>query len=407
VGAVTDRDCDPSPQTSSGQLDEMWRRQLVWWHTLFGALLGVSAVLMLVTRGPHLWLQLACLTGMAAAYAMWGWRGFGAMNVRAGLLYLTVAWALFLVLLFLDADGDPWILTFALFPQTWAILERRRAVPFVIVAVVAFAVVRMWQTSVTGESVAGILISSVIMLALSLVLGLFIDRIVREADSRARVIDELRQTQAQLAAAERARGVLTERERLSREIHDTLAQGFTSVVALARATESALARGDVQTASERLALIEATAAANLSEARLIVAELTPGHLQSRTLSQALQRLVDAVAAESGMTGRLHVVGDPVALAANSEVVLLRTAQEALANVRRHSGASSFTVTLTYAAEGGAVLEVSDDGAGFDPQASHRGYGLDGATARAAEVEGRFEVVSTAGEGTTVRVEVPA
>jgi signal transduction histidine kinase len=102
-----------------------------------------------------------------------------------------------------------------------------------------------------------------------------------------------------------------------------------------------------------------------------------------------------------------VVGDPVALAANSEVVLLRTAQEALANVRRHSGASSFTVTLTYAAEGGAVLEVSDDGAGFDPQASHRGYGLDGATARAAEVEGRFEVVSTAGEGTTVRVEVPA
>jgi signal transduction histidine kinase len=327
--------------------------------------------------------------------------------VRAGLLYLTVAWALFLVLLFLDADGDPWILTFALFPQTWAILERRRAVPFVIVAVVAFAVVRIWQTSVTGESVAGILISSVIMLALSLVLGLFIDRIVREADSRARVIDELRKTQAQLAAAERERGVLTERERLSREIHDTLAQGFTSVVALARATEAALARGDLQTASERLALIEATAAANLSEARLIVAELTPGHLQSRTLSEALQRLVDAVAAESGMTGRLHVVGDPVALAANSEVVLLRTAQEALANVRRHSGASSFTVTLTYSAEGGAVLEVSDDGAGFDPQASHRGYGLDGATARAAEVEGRFEVVSTAGEGTTVRVEVPA
>jgi signal transduction histidine kinase len=212
----------------------MWRRQLVWWHTLFGALLGVSAALMLVTRGPHLWLQLACLTGMALAYAVWGRRGFGAMDVRAGLLYLTVAWALFLVLLFLDADGDPWILTFALFPQTWAILERRRAVPFVIVAVVAFAVVRIWQTSVTGESVAGILISSVIMLALSLVLGLFIDRIVREADSRARVIDELRKTQAQLAAAERERGVLTERERLSREIHDTLAQGFTSVVALAR-----------------------------------------------------------------------------------------------------------------------------------------------------------------------------
>ena len=97
---------------------------------------------------------------------------------------------------------------------------------------------------------------------------------------------------------------------------------------------------------ERLALIEQTAADNLSEARLIVAEMTPGHLQSRTLSEALQRLVDAVSAESGMAGTLRVEGEPVVLPANSEVVLLRTAQEGLSNVRRHSGATTFEVSLS-------------------------------------------------------------
>lgn len=134
--------------------------------------------------------------------------------------------------------------------------------------------------------------------------------------------------------------------------------------------------------------------------------LTPGHLQSRTLSEALQRLVDAVAGESGRTGRLRVDGEPVVLPANSEVVLLRTAQEALSNVRRHSGASSFEVVLSYAVSGRVVLEVTDDGAGFDPGGGRRGFGLDGATARAAEVAGRFEVDSSPGSGTTVRVEVP-
>ena len=189
-----------------------------------------------------------------------------------------------------------------------------------------------------------------------------------------------------------------ERERISREIHDTLAQGFTSVVTLARATELALDRGDLAAVRERLQLIEQTAADNLSEARLIVAEMTPGHLQSRTLSEALQRLVDAVSAESGMTGTLRVEGEPVVLPANSEVVLLRTAQEGLSNVRRHSGATTFEVALSYEPDGPVALAVSDNGVGFAPGAEARGYGLDGATARAAEVGGRFDVDSAPGAG---------
>jgi signal transduction histidine kinase len=264
----------------------------------------------------------------------------------------------------------------------------------------------VWQGPRTGEELVGVAISTVIMLVLSLTLGLFIHRLVSEADARARTIDELHRTRAELATVERAQGVAAERERMSREIHDTLAQGFTSVVTLARATQSALERGDVDAVRERLRVIEETAAENLAEARLIVAEMTPGHLQSRTLSEALQRLVDAVSAGSGMRGALRVEGVPVVLPANSEVVLLRTAQEALANLRRHSRATRFEVLLTYAADAPVALEVTDDGVGFDRDTVSTGYGLDGATARAAEVGGSFEVDSAPGAGARLRVEVP-
>jgi signal transduction histidine kinase len=384
----------------------MWRGQLRWWHALFAVLVVTTAVVMVAEDKAHLGWRIAIVVGIGVAYAVWGRRGLGERSPLAGVGYLAVAWGLMVVLMALDGTGTAWILTFGLFPQTWAILPRNKAALTVFLAVVGIALVRIWQSPRTVDEFVGIAISTVIMLVLSLTLGLFIDRIIREADTRATTIDELRRTQAQLAAAERDQGVAGERERISREIHDTLAQGFTSVVTLARATESALERGDLAVVRARLRLIEQTASDNLSEARLIVAELTPGHLQSRTLSEALQRLVDAVAAESGMTGRLRVEGDPVVLPANSEVVLLRTAQEGLANVRRHSGARSFEVFLSYAADGPVAMTVTDDGVGFTPDAALRGYGLDGATARAAEVGGSFEVSSEPGTGARLRVEVP-
>ena len=399
-------DCGAEQGSSSDDLDEMWRGQLRWWHGFFAVLVVTTVVVMLAEDKQHLGWRLGCVVAIGAAYAVWGRRGMGERDARAGLTYLALAWGLMIVLMALDGTGTAWILSFGLFPQTWAILPRNKAAVTVILAVVGIGLARLWQGPRTGDDFVGIAISTVIMLVLSLTLGLFIDRIISEADTRARTIDELKRTQDELAAAERAQGVAGERERISREIHDTLAQGFTSVVTLARATELALDRGDLAAVRERLHLIELTAADNLSEARLIVAEMTPGHLQSRTLSEALQRLVDAVSAESGMTGTLRVEGEPVVLPANSEVVLLRTAQEGLSNVRRHSGATTFEVALSYEPDGPVALAVSDNGIGFAPGAEARGYGLDGATARAAEVGGRFDVDSAPGEGSRLRVEVP-
>jgi signal transduction histidine kinase len=385
-------------------LEEMWRRQQLVWHALFAVLLAVAAAVVLLepssTRVP----QLALLGAMAVAYLVWGVRGLRQQG-REGLVYVVVVWVLFLVLVAAEPQGEPWLLTFALFPQTWAMVPKRTAVVVVVTGIAAFTALRVWQVSSTGEGLGGLFVGSLIMLALSLAIGLFVDRLVTEAESRSQALRELRAAQADLAAAERAQGVSAERERMSREIHDTLAQGFTSVLTLARATESALDRGDLDVVRERLRLIERTAADNLTEARLIVAETTPGHLQSRSLAQALRRLVDAVTEGTGLPAGLQVEGDPAPLPAACEVVLLRTAQEGLANVRRHARASRVDVRLSYLHDR-VVLEVVDDGTGFDAADRRPGYGLDGATARAGEVGGRLEVTSAPGAGTALRAEVP-
>lgn len=384
----------------------MWRRQLIFWHVLFGALLAVTALLVVAVGHPRMWARLACLAGIAVAYAVWGRRGLGERAPRAAATYLASAWVLLFVLLLLDANGYVWLLTFGLMPQTWASIGRNRAVVVVVVASLTFGGILWLRSSRSPSETMGVLVSTGIMLTLAIVLGLFIDRIMREANSRAETIDELRRTQDQLAAMEREEGVLHERERLSREIHDTLAQGFTSILALARAADSAAARGDVALVRERLRLLESTAVENLAEARRLVAALTPGHLVSSTLPQALERVVASATETSGIRGRLVVTGQPVAASANAEVVLLRTLQEALANIRRHSGAESFEVVLSYDQPQSVALSVTDDGCGFDPLAPRAGFGLNGARARAADLGSNLAIESAPGGGTTVRLEVP-
>ena len=317
-----------------------------------------------------------------------------------------MAWSALLAIQWVDPSTQAWLLYFTLFPQLWAMVPTRWAAIGTVLVIVAFSVVRWAQSDFAAGTLTEILISGTISMGLSLSLGLFINRIVGEAESRAETIDELRATQDRLAAAERDRGVHEERERISREIHDTLAQGFTSVVALSRAAQAALARGDLATAGERLALIEHTASDNLDEARLIVAELTPGHLQSRTLGEALERLGAAVSSETGMRAEVRVAGDPVPLGGSAEVVILRTAQEALSNVRRHASAARVDLTLAYDDPHAVVLTVHDDGLGFEPDGTRAGFGLDGVQARAAEVGGAVEVLSGPGSGTTLRLVVP-
>ncbi|MGW6444127.1 sensor histidine kinase [Lentzea sp. NPDC055074] len=177
-------------------------------------------------------------------------------------------------------------------------------------------------------------------------------------------------------------GVLEERQRLAREIHDTLAQGFSSINLL-------LSLGETTKAAE-------VARENLGEARRFVRDLSPIH---GTLVEALHRLVPHV----------EVDGDPYALSVQTEVALLRVAQGAVANVFEHSGAGRVAITLSYL--GDAVsMDVVDDGRGFDPAqvrtAHGRGYGLASIRGRITELGGTVSVESAPGEGTAVAVTVP-
>jgi signal transduction histidine kinase len=195
-------------------------------------------------------------------------------------------------------------------------------------------------------------------------------------------------------------------------VHDTLAQGFTSIVVLAQTAAVQLPAG-ASAAAERVALIEEVARENLADARAMVAAFSPAALDSATLVEALQRLAERFGRETGIATRVDLAalstpergdGTP-ALARSEEIVLLRGAQEALANVRRHAAADA--VVLRVARLGGAVsVHVEDDGVGFDPATAH-GVGLAGLRDRAAEVGGSVDVASAPGRGTRVTVRVPA
>jgi signal transduction histidine kinase len=211
--------------------------------------------------------------------------------------------------------------------------------------------------------------------------------------------------------AQREAGVLEERGRLSREIHDTLAQGFSSIVLLARAAgEDGTAAGR---RGELVDQIRSTAADNLGEARRIVAALAPPDLAEHGLAAALGRLLAALHTATGVETDLRVEGGLPPMPTAAEVTLLRVAQSALANVRAHSGAGRVVVTLS-AAEGEVRMDVLDDGRGFDatgwaarPGPSEAGgYGLRAMRARLRAAGGDLEVESEPGEGTVVSASLP-
>ena len=236
------------------------------------------------------------------------------------------------------------------------------------------------------------------------VVGTAIMTSMRQRTRLAALVEELAATRAESARLSREAGAAAERERLAREIHDTLAQGFTSIVALAQAVEPEL-DSDTAAAKRHVELIRSTARENLAEARAMVAELTPTELRDGSLPAAVQRQCDRLSAETGITATVRVDGELPPLGMATDVVLLRATQEAFANIRKHSQASTVTVVLA-PVEYGVRLSVADNGIGL-PDEHTEGFGLRGMRARATQVGGAMSATPTPGGGTTVTVEVPA
>ena len=154
-----------------------------------------------------------------------------------------------------------------------------------------------------------------------------------------------------------------------------------------------------------LQLAEHTARENLAEARTVVAALQPAALQSASLPDALRRLCTSFRAETEVVATVVVNGEARPLPASEDVVLLRSAQEALANIRKHAYARTVTITLNYQSVG-VCLSVVDDGHGFDADAQTSGYGLSGMRHRVAQVGGAMRLDSSPGGGTDLQVSLP-
>ncbi|MDX3572239.1 sensor histidine kinase [Streptomyces sp. ID05-47C] len=231
-------------------------------------------------------------------------------------------------------------------------------------------------------------------------LGLWVHRFVGRSNERQEQLTaELAVTQEELATAYQRQGAAEERERLAREIHDTLAQGFASIVVLA---EAARAATDPVRRAEQLTSIEQTARENLAEARVLVGSAPESGVAPGSLATTLRRTLDRFVQDTGLTVTAELAD--MDLEQRTRVALLRCTQESLANVRKHSGASTVGVVLTELA-GGVELEITDDGRGFVVEES-RGFGLDGMRRRLAELDGELAVTSSLGDGTRVLASLP-
>jgi signal transduction histidine kinase len=204
--------------------------------------------------------------------------------------------------------------------------------------------------------------------------------------------------------------VLGERQRLARKIHDTLAQGLTGIVTQLEAAEAAL-EGRPESVRAHLDAARRLARESRGEARRSVRALRPGPLEAGRLVDALGDVARRWASDHGVPAAVTTVGDARPLSSETEVTLLRVAQEALANAGRHANASAVALTLAFG-DGQVSLDVTDDGVGFDPGAagggngSGGGFGLTAMHERAAALQGSLEVESGPGQGTTIVATIP-
>lgn len=210
---------------------------------------------------------------------------------------------------------------------------------------------------------------------------------------------------AELSAQGREAAVAGERNRIARDIHDTLAQGFTGIIVQLEAAEDASRRGLGGEAEQHLITARNLARESLSEARRSVQALRPRSLEAGGITHALRALFGTLTEGTALLSEFQVLGGPRTLPPEWEENLFRIAQECLTNVLRHARASRFVATISFAPDE-VWLQFADDGRGFDPAAKSEGYGLLGMRERVGAMGGRMEVRSTAGHGTTLWIHLP-
>jgi signal transduction histidine kinase len=282
--------------------------------------------------------------------------------------------------------------------------------------VVSAAMVGGYPSADAGHTVTYLLVAAVLV-ALTMNSASIANRIIEQNQERGRMIGELAEANrrleasmaenaelhAQLVTRARQAGIIEERQRLAGEIHDTLAQGLTGIIAQLEAAEHN--RHHPDTWPRHVAQARALARANLTDARRSVRALRPEQLEQASLPEAIGTLARTWSETSMIDAELQTTGTVVRADPGTEAAVFRVAQEALSNVTKHARATRVQITLTYLGDT-LLLDVADDGTGFDTSATTGGYGLLGMRQRLSRVGGTLTVESSPGTGTILNASVP-
>jgi signal transduction histidine kinase len=384
-------------------------------------LLGVGTVLALLTPGQTTGERLgtAAIVAVTAAWALFmntlrspSWTGrTGPMLVYAGVQLALAGVLMARQPTFLVFGVVGFMQAYDLLPPFWAFLD-------------------VGATSILINLVVGGLPTDVESLTLTLtVIGLQTSLISwfgylgyrhnEQSEQRRKAVAQLEAAlaenaglHAQLVAQAREAGVHDERQRMAREIHDTLAQGLTGIITQLQAAHRV--REHPELWQHHLDQVNVLAQDSLAAARRSVAALSPPELDDSRLPDAIAELAARWSRTSAVPVHVETTGEPRPMLAEIEVTLFRVAQEALANVARHANASRAVVTLSYS-DDVVMLDVRDNGVGFavDAVPDHgaatdgSGFGLRAIRQRLARVEGTLAIESAPGEGTAVNASVPA
>jgi signal transduction histidine kinase len=388
---------DTVPPTPDARRAHSWIQDRTNWEIAFSVvLIGTSAV---VINNTHpLWIKVAVpllLLAQVPAY-LWLGRGVVATEHHGGRPWLYIALVVALYLPATALADETAVSMMGLAPLVFLTLEPKWAVAVLAVSEVVPVAKVVVSPTATNPDLAMFIAVILLGLAFAYFFGSWIGHLITQSRERAELIRELDDTRAELAEVSRYAGALAERQHLAREVHDTLAQGFTSIATLLEAAEHS------DDSDKYLTLARDTARENLAEARALVS----GSRDEVPLRESLRRTAKRLADSADIAVECRVEGEARPLESTVELMLLRIAQEGLSNIRKHAHARHATVAIAFEADR-VRLRLVDDGVGFDPGAPRGGYGLRGMRERVAEAGGELTVDSAVGDGTRVEACVAA
>jgi signal transduction histidine kinase len=316
---------------------------------------------------------------------------------KRGALYLVPGWAIWAGLISLTADSLLLIgiflpLVFSRFPIRWA-----TGITIFQTLGLYFLYIMLYPTE-HWFLILMIILGLVFILT---IIGTFISSIIIQSMDRQRLIDDLTRSRANLMKVEREAGRLNERQRLARDIHDTLAQHFTSIIMHL----SAAKYSNPESVQSEVRQAEDAARQGLAEIRRIVWDMQPEQIEKASLVEAVEEVAARWSAENSVLVKMKVTGTPRSLTSSAETALLRISQEAMHNIIKHAQAKNVNITFSFM-EDIFVMDIADDGLGFDPSKASDGFGLKTMRDRIEELSGIFTIESEQGRGTAIAVSLP-